>query len=476
MKQLLLCFSIVFFTVIAQAQKYGNVWQFGDHVGLDFNNCNPVVVNGSNPGFEGCSTICDSLGQILFYTNSDSVWDRFNNVMPNGFLIFTSGTLSQVIIIPKPLSSNLYYILTTIVQGNNNLTLQYHLVDMALNGGAGDVISKNNTLSSLIVTEQIAATYHSNGTDIWVLTHEYGTSNFLSYLVTSNGISPTPVITNIGPAHNPCVSNINARGEIKFSPDGTKVAYNANGIGGADSSNILALFDFNNTSGAISNPIILPFSRGEFGLSFSPDNSKLYGATWKAFNFSINEYNYLYQFDLSSGIPSTISNSKQLLDSTQVPKSYGSLKLGPDGKIYVATYAKQYLGVINSPNLSGIQCNYTSSGLYLGGKLCKFSLNNYIEYTTYCTNTSVPIISHSDNEIKIIPNPFSTQTVFYTANGFQNTKLTVYNYFGQKVKEMIKNSGQTITFSRDDLPSGIYFVQITQDNKIVTLEKIVITD
>lgn len=386
MKKLILGLTMLCSVTVSLGQKYGNIWQFGNLVGLDFNGCNPVVISGNNSGFEGCSAIADSTGQLLFYTNSDKVWDKFHNQMPNGNLNLTGGSLSQVIIIPQPLSVDLYYIITTDIQALGNLSLQYHVIDMALNGGLGDVLSSNNVFSTLTVTEQIAATYHNNGTDIWLMTHEYGTSNFLAFLVTSAGISTTPIISNVGPAHAAATSNINSRGEIKFSPDGNKLAFNANGIGGNDATNILTLFDFDNATGQVSSPINLPFSRGEFGLSFSPDNSKLYGSTWKAFNFTLGSYNYLYQFDLSSGVPSTIINSRQVIDSIQ-GSSFGTLKIGPDGKIYVRYTSSSFIGVINSPNLPGIGCNYVQEGIFIGTQNSQYGLNNYIEYIEYTQNT-----------------------------------------------------------------------------------------
>src|SRR6185369_16496446 len=110
--------------------------------------------------------------------------------------------------------------------------LQFHLVDMSLNGGLGDVVVKNQVMTTATITEQVAATWHSNGTDVWIIAHEYKTNNFFSYLLTPAGISVTPVVSATGSAHMPVNSNMNARGEIKFSPNGNKLAFNANGIGG----------------------------------------------------------------------------------------------------------------------------------------------------------------------------------------------------------------------------------------------------
>lgn len=391
LKLLALIFLLIYSTTHVVGQKYGNVWQFSTNIGIDFNGCTPTLISGKNKGFEGCAAVSDSNGNLLCYTNSDSVWNRLGNVMPNGYLLNSGGTLSQTIIVKKPQSSTIYYLITTQIQAGGFLSLQYHTIDMSLNGGLGDVINKNNVMSALVVTEQVAATYHSNGSDIWIMTHQYGTNLFMAYLINSSGISNTPVLSFEGPAHKPCISNINARGEIKFSPNGEKLAFTANGVGGNDSSNIIALFDFDNNTGLVSNGINLPFSRGEFGLTFSPDNSKLYGSTWKAFGFGVADKNFLYQFDLSSGVASQIVNSKVIIDSSAPP--YGTLKIGPDGKIYVRQRNNNYLGIINSPNLAGLACSFNDSGFFVGNNN-GYGLNNYIEYENYNTLlTSLPTIN-----------------------------------------------------------------------------------
>lgn len=477
MKITLISHLLILTFLTSYGQKYGDIWHFGKGAGIDFNFCTPIALtNGSIPGYEGCSSFSDTTGQLLFYTNSDSVWNKLNNVMPNGFLVNSMGTLSQVIIIPKPLSNSLYYIVTTKMQASGPLTLQYHVVDMNLNGGLGDVVSKNNILFTSNITEQIAATFHNNGTDIWLMAHEYGTNNFLAYLVTASSISLTPVISSIGPAQIPCNSNTNARGEIKFSPDGNKIAFNGNGVGdpGYDSSNILALFDFNNNTGIVSNPINLPYERGDYGLTFSPDNSKLYGTTWKALNFGLSDFNTLYQFDLSSGNPITIANSKQIIYTFQVSSPYGSfgdIKLGPDGKIYVARHLTQQggsdsLGVINTPNQAGVTCNYVHNGFYLGGKTAYYGLNNYIEYKNYCGSTGVQESHSLPISISIYPNP-AQQSFNIELPQQQNFNLLVYDVTGRKVYTN-KNATGIVKVDCSNFSSGIYFVQAVNQVTILS--------
>jgi len=76
----------------------------------------------------------------------------------------------------------------------------------------------------------------------------------------------------------------------------------------------------------------------------------------------------------------------------------------------------------------------------------------------------------------ISPNPFSTQTTLRTDNLFRSATLTACNSFGQTVKQIKNISGQTVVFYRDNLPSGLYFIRITQYNKTVATGKLVIAD
>ncbi len=468
--------ALLFCTCFCNAQNYGNVWQFGDHVGLDFNSCEPMLVTGVNDGFEGCASICDSTGQLLFYTNSDKVWNRFHALMSNGNINATGGTLSQVLIIPAPLSDSIYYIITTKVQAQGTLDLEYHVVDMSLSAGTGNVSSAHNILSALNVTEQICATNHGNGIDIWLMTHEYGSSNFLAFLVTSTGISLTPVITSVGPTHVACTSSFNARGEIKFSPDGSKMAFNGNGVGGNNPSNILCLLDFDNLTGVVSNPVNLPFSRGEFGVSFSPDNSKLYGSTWKAFNFTPGDFNYLYQFDLSSGNQTTIINSKVILDSVAaMTASFGTIKIGPDGKVYCRLTGSSYLAVINSPNQPGLGCGYIRNGFYIGNQTWQYGLNNYIEYTTYCTSTSVHPQGNLSCSISTEPNPNNGDFNLVISGSSARlgiTNVIIYNVAGQIVFSEQVSAGMPIPVSLE--VSGIYLVAVVTNDGQQSTKRVIV--
>ncbi len=101
-------------------------------------------------------------------------------------------------------------------------------------------------------------------------------------------------------------------------------------------------------------------------------------------------------------------------------------------------------------------------------------------YLDDLTLTNVPLsvenLNSNESVVSVFPNPFSTQTTLQTDNHFKNANLTVYNSYGQQVKQIKNISGQTLTLNRDNLTSGLYFLRLTQDNKIISTEKLVITD
>ena len=97
------------------------------------------------------------------------------------------------------------------------------------------------------------------------------------------------------------------------------------------------------------------------------------------------------------------------------------------------------------------------------------------------TITTCEIVTHA-NEVKsvlsilISPNPFITQTSVRSNQILNNAIVTVYNSLGQQVKQIKNITGQTVTLNRDKLPSGMYFIHLTQNDKTISTGKIVITD
>ena len=92
-----------------------------------------------------------------------------------------------------------------------------------------------------------------------------------------------------------------------------------------------------------------------------------------------------------------------------------------------------------------------------------------------CSTTGIAETNLNLNySLAIFPNPFSTETTLSSDKIFNDATLTVYNSYGQQIKQIKNISGHTFTLHRDNLPSGLYFISITQDHKIIAANKFVI--
>lgn len=365
----------LFLPQIIIAQGEANMWYFGQFAALDFNSGAPAAVNNSQVFTdEGSASISDLSGNLLFYTDGISLWDKNNNIMPNGNLLMGNPSSTQSgVIIKKPGSTSVYFLFTTDIQGG--MGLRYSEVDMTLNGGLGDVVvATKNTLLELNSCEKITGIRHCNNEDIWLISHDWGTNTFRVFLITAAGVNVgLPVLSNVGIVATGTPSE--AIGQLKGSPDGTKLA---SAIWG-DLINRFELFDFDNSTGVVSNELLMPqypSSSGAYGVEFSSDSKKLYCSLITPGN--------IYQFDLCAGSSAAIIASA-IKVGTSVVGFNGSLQLAPDGKIYVAQYGVNYLGVINNPNASGLACNYVDNGVSLGTGTGTLGLPNFVPY--YFTKT-----------------------------------------------------------------------------------------
>ena len=80
------------------------------------------------------------------------------------------------------------------------------------------------------------------------------------------------------------------------------------------------------------------------------------------------------------------------------------------------------------------------------------------------------------NYISVYPNPFNSSTTIQFNSTINNGELNIFNLYGQKIKTINNITGNKIKIDRDNLPSGIYFIRLTQDNKTITTDKLIITD
>ncbi|MFT5860695.1 MAG: hypothetical protein ACI865_002809 [Flavobacteriaceae bacterium] len=101
---------------------------------------------------------------------------------------------------------------------------------------------------------------------------------------------------------------------------------------------------------------------------------------------------------------------------------------------------------------------------------------DYDGKSSYSAIEAVEFSVKNDFILEIYPNPFSIKTTVHTSKNIKASSLIVYNSYGRVVKQIKNISGQTFTFARENLLSGLYFMNLVKDNKIVATEKMVIID
>jgi photosystem II stability/assembly factor-like uncharacterized protein len=82
----------------------------------------------------------------------------------------------------------------------------------------------------------------------------------------------------------------------------------------------------------------------------------------------------------------------------------------------------------------------------------------------------------TDSNFKIFPSPFSSQAIIQTQQPLTNATLTVYNMYGQIVKQLKNVSGQEVTLYRDNIRSGCYFICLTENTTTWPVCKVIIGD
>ncbi len=445
-------------------------WFFGNNSGISFNPIQsggtPVILSGAMESQEGVASISNREGQLLFYTNGETVYTSGNTVMVNGTGLSSSGTSTQsVVIVPKP-QSNKYYLFTTDYNGSPN-GFEYSIVNMELQDGEGEVETKNIKLINSPLTEKVTSCSHNSEDAYWIITHTSGDTTYYTYKLSSAGLTG-PTTTSIGSTHN------TARGYMKTSPDCSKL------ISLLYDEDIIDIFDFDATGGTLSNFLTITgmtFDVGPYGLEFSSDSSKFYvseGAGEK-----------VYQFDL------TYTSSTEMLDNViEVARigggSFGSLQMAPDERIYLADYDNTNLHIIHRPNGLGVQCNFEENGISLTsstitGTSSNWGLPNMITDKTLSCDRSVYIIplerdgftfellvNNVNNVVE--PKKMSYNGEIYKYNKsisqFSNSSLTNISI---PYENLSANTANTITLLSTNIGEGEFLIKSYWEYNVNTL-------
>ncbi len=471
---------LIYFPQLSMCQKQNNIWCFGDSAGINFSDTSNITTFTSALDTRGsCVSIADSNGQLLFYAHTratlpgytSQVWNRLNQIMDGGDSIIGRGWYNELIIVPFPGSTSIYYLFSAGV--TSYLGLYYSIIDMNENGGLGKVIQKNTSIHYYETWDGIAAVKHANGRDWWLISKDNrsglpnGSNTFTKYLITNSGI--TESVQNIG-------SFIYGNeGTMTFSKTGSKFLFTS-------WSGLIEVLDFDRCSGQFSIPVIVSNARlnGDMltiGSAFSANENVIY--------VSQNDTtSYLFQYDLTA---SNIGASKDTISIVHSPRvAAGVLRLAPNDKIYWScvwnndvTYNYPYsdtmyhtenmnLSVINSPDVLGVGCDFSLYGFYLGGKRTYWGLPNNPDYTlgevsgSICDSLTNSVSERLNFDFEMYPNP-TTDKFYIKLNEEVQADFKMFDYLGRNVM-----SGKLSRNSELDLVNfkpGIYYFELRILNK-----------
>ncbi len=453
MKKYILSIFTFFLCLTTSAQKETDNWYFGNGAALNFSTGTASVIASGAAAYapsEGCSVISDAGGNLLFYTDGITVYNKNHLQMANGTGLMGGNSSTQAaLIVMQPGSNGIYYIFTTDDFGGTN-GLRYSTVDMTLASGLGSVTVKN-TLMMTPMTEKVAAVKDPFNNRIWIAAHQWGNNSFNAYALTASGLS-APVITNIGTSHTGTLQN--TYGQMKFNPCGNQLALT---IGYTD---VWELFDFNTNTGVLSNCATFGQNAHVYGIEFSADASKIYVSTY-------DPLKTLVQYNLALSNTVAIAVSETSLSTTA--DIYG-LQLANDGKIYVCKSFSQFVGVVNTPSLAGAACNYNDlqvdvdpafMGITGALSLPGFPSNYFLPTGFVCpTPTGINEIAVQNLMPVIYPNPSVNEFSVYTKDA---GKFEVYSYTGKLVETIYTEKNITVKFG-ENYAKGIYFVKTVGGN------------
>jgi PKD repeat protein len=169
------------------------------------------------------------------------------------------------------------------------------------------------------------------------------------------------------------------------------------------------------------------------------------------------EYSYINNGNLYS-----FTNSSTADDS--IASVYWDLGDGTMSNVYNPSHIYTYPYPINY-----IICLYIQTSNGCQSSICDTIMVSPSGINEYENNKS----------LTVSPNPFSTQTILQTDKIVKRAALVVYDVYGKQVRHISPvtiGDGQTITLQRESLPSGLYFIRLIQDNKTLSVNKLIITD
>ena len=311
-------------------------------------------------------SICDSNGELLFYTDGNHLVNKNHEFIENGFGLLKDGECdgnyiqNGAIILPIDMGTGLYMMINSAIESVDfsdkielvTSNVWYHVLDMNKNDGEGKLVKRKISISETYQNVgEFNVCKHANGKDWWMLRPRFDSNIIDRYYIKNDSI------VQFGSQSLDFIS-YNGFGQTVYSPDGSMMV-DINNNHDRDTNYIL-LFDFDRCTGELSTKYHEQNTESiqPGGAAFSSNSRFLY----------VSHSHKIFQYDLWE---EDIFASKQEIgafDGFQewgiADQSFWLMQLAPDGKIYISTPNDgHYLHVIHDPDRRGTACNFEQRGL-----------------------------------------------------------------------------------------------------------------
>jgi hypothetical protein len=459
--------------------------------------------------FQSNASICDTAGNLLFFTNgcvlqdsnliyiegADTInlgydWERSCKSAPSIDITQGKWHVNGTWIVPV---------------GNNKFkVLSVNQTDQYLNTSGMRYVNIRHTtetpkflqgedferqfISGSLSTSKFALVRHGNGRDWWIVNEHRNTrSYFTTFFDSTNFQYPTnqtivPELASVSPVI------LTPSGQACFSPNGKKYVV-------FDAFNSCKVFDFDRCSGKLSNfQQFIPFANGDSlesiaGCAISPNSRYLY----------LLMKNEIGQYDLESSVIASTGIKVAQYDGYLVPNpppsvpfgpphNFYQAQLGPDGKIYIfSTAGRETFTVIEHPDEPGINCHVNQHKFEFGHwgpvaqppRFPNFRLGPVVGSPCDTITSAINEPEVMQARMQLRPNPATSYTVAdlsvpdYSAE--MQLTLTVSDLSGSEVGTYaVPPYAALQRIETGGLPNGVYFVALKSRGWVVRTEKLVV--
>ena len=391
-------FFIFLFCSQLDAQEENNNWFLTTGLHLNFNTVitgpggTPEVTDARVPSYSISSSnfvaVSDENGDLLFYSNGQSIWNANHEPMLNGekLVSITGGfDIKEAVACCK--SCDKYYVFYQVAISGQFGSLRYCEVDMNGDNGLGEVVlaSKDTPLGSFAYRafEVISA---PNGT--WLVglfQKDVSTVSFHAYKVNIAGISD-PVISDV---NIQLLKGLNY--DLTSNPNGDVILFIQDGL----------LFDglpmtscfFDKLTGEVDFlqtlvPESAPYPEYNSNIisaAFSPNRKFLYTVERYGFCQQLECFTAfaVFQYSYDTNRNRVIDNTKHELQFYTIEDDpIGQMVLAPTGKLYLSRFSKPFFDVIARPNVRGNASTYQSKRIQLSSGVAPLRMPNQIPPTS----------------------------------------------------------------------------------------------